>query len=173
MATLFRRHRSDCTQHYEKERRIYEHDSTRATKRAQCECTIFAEGKLGNGKYLKQKSAGTNDSALAREKVTAWESEPAELAGLEQTSAVESISDLPVPIADAVADFMAVKRANGSDEPRMAQYRTLLEARLLLFARHREIKIIQQTDNAKFWSDFRLSWKTRIRCAIANPVKGS
>ena len=157
---LFRRHSAQCENKYKKDFRIYEHDSERATKRKQCSCMISAEGTTTKGNWLNQKSTKLNDWKQARVVADAWEADADREAGaLVPVVEVEKIESMPVRAA--IEDFTALKKKNGTDAPRMAQYRAVLDTRLLEFTAKRGIVYIEEMDNAQIWSDFRLSWKNK------------
>lgn len=156
---LFRRHSATCTKKHPKDLRVYETDTARSTKKPQCECVITAEGTTSKGVWLNQKSTRRNDWNEARLVVQGWEAEAGGSLAVEPMA--DQTEDQPISIFAAIQDFTKVKKANGTAGPRMAQYRAVLDTRLVPFANNRNIVYIQEADNAKFWSDFRLSWANK------------
>jgi integrase len=150
---LFRRHETACTRKYPREERIYETDSAKLTGRAQCNCPISAEGKLVTGKYLRPKSTGSRTWSEARVVAEQWD-QPEAARPQPSTSEYRLVT-----VPEAVDDFLKVTRANGVSGRRIGQYKHLLTLRLTPFAAAKGVAYLQETDNAQFWSDFRLSWK--------------
>jgi hypothetical protein len=61
-------------------------------------------------------------------------------------------------VEEAVRDFLAVKKAENVSLDILSNHRIMLEDRLVPLARSKGIGYIQQTDDARCWSDFRQSW---------------
>ena len=158
--TLFRRHSKTCTAGYPKDQRIFEHDSTRSTKKKQCDCTIVAQGTLPSGKFLKHPSTGESDFARAHLIAARWwewgdVTPPAEVVREnEQRQEIKTATT----VEDAATEFLAVKKAENVSKGIVSDHRILLEDRLVPFARGKKIEYIQQMDNARAWSAFRQSW---------------
>lgn len=150
---LFRRHESKCSRRYAKDFRIYEHDSPRTTRKAQCSCPIYAEGKPDSGKYVRPKSTGQRDWNLARDEIAKWEG-----TGKPQFFLEEETEYRLVSVSDAVTAFYTNTRENGTSEERMKALEHLLTLRLVPYAKKHHITHIQEMDNVGAWQEFRKSW---------------
>ena len=125
---VFRRHSSRCERHYQKEDRLYEYDSPKLTGRAQCSCTVYAEGMLPDGRYQRPRSTGAQTFDRARVEIQAW-------AGLAAPPAGASNSGYQLcTVAQAIEEFLGTCRARGLSPGRMLQLEHLLELRLIPFA---------------------------------------
>ncbi|HXS93155.1 MAG TPA: site-specific integrase [Candidatus Limnocylindrales bacterium] len=156
---LFRRHTSTCTKGHPKDLRITESDSTRATGRAQCKCTIVAQGTLPTGKFLKHQSTGELEWSEAHKVAKLWwewsdTTPPANVVQELQAEQQKKATTVEV----AVAEFLAKKKAEGVSADIVDAHRRLLELRLIPFAKTKGVAYIQQADNAQFWQHFRQSW---------------
>ncbi|HEX4230435.1 MAG TPA: hypothetical protein VHZ07_17300 [Bryobacteraceae bacterium] len=152
---LFRRHESRCSRRYIKDFRIYEHDSPKTTRKAQCECPIYAEGKLESGLYVRPKSTGQRTWDLARKEAAKWEGTGQPHATVPEPEAEYRL----VFVSDAVTSFYANTRENGASEDRMVSLAHLLTLRLIPFSKEYRIQYIQEMDNAQIWQKFRQSWR--------------
>ena len=112
---------------------------------------ISAEGTTSKGVWINQRSTKRNDWTDARLVVEAWEAE-ADGAVVAADSAHPPVvvleEGLPTPIHTAIQDFTAVKKRNGTDDSRMAQYRAVLDTRLVAFANSKNILYVEEMDNA-------------------------
>jgi site-specific recombinase XerD len=156
---LFRRHTKNCLKGYPKDFRIVESDSKKATEKAQCRCTIVAQGTLSSGKFLKHPSTGENVWAEAHKVADLWwewgdMNPPAEV--------VRELKDeqnaKATTIVDAAAEFLSVKKAENVSLGIVSDHRILLQSRLVPFGKANGYEYIQQMDKPTPWSQFRQSW---------------
>lgn len=156
---LFRRHIKDCSKGYPKDLRIFEHDSLKATGKAQCSCTIVAQGSLANGTFLKHQSTAENVWSKAKETVKLWcdwggVTPPAELVAAVQQ---EQTNHQAKPIDDAVEAFLTKKENENLSSTIHDHHRQLLRGRFVPFCKNR-YAYIQQLDGPEAWAEFRESW---------------
>lgn len=156
---LFRRHAKNCSKGYPKDLRIVEGDSLKATKRAQCRCTIVAQGTLPSGKFLKHPSTGENVWAEAHKVAELWSGwgdivPPAEVVRELQ----EEENKKATPVSEAVEEFIAAKRGENVSRDVIAHHHQLFRERLVPFAKSKGYLYVQQLDNAECWAKFRQSW---------------
>ncbi len=149
---LFRRHEKECLHSYLKEDKIFEWDSPKSTGRAQCNCLIAVDGRVGT-EYLRNKTTGCRDWIAARKVVDAWIN-----AGNAHAAYVVDLEYKLVTIEDAIATFLMVQKNKENSDERLSQYTQLFTLRLLPFAKSRNIEHIQEMDNSKIWAEFRNSW---------------
>jgi integrase len=152
---LFRRHESKCARGYAKDFRIYEHDSPKTTRKGQCDCPIYAEGKLESGTYVRPKGTGQRSWDLARNEIARWET----ATQLQAPAADEGGEYTLVSVNDAVTSFYANTQENGASQERMVALEHLFTLRLVPFSKEHRIQYIQEMDNAQAWQKFRQSWR--------------
>ena len=157
---LFRRHVKTCSEQHSKDFRVFEGDSLAKTGKAQCNCSIYAEGTLrrdGQKKFLRPTNTGKatwHDARAVMEQWISWfgTKPPVPLQG-------NPIYEL-VTVDQAIGQFLALCAENKTSQDRIRQYRQLLITRLKNFVRKRneknssisrEIKFIQEMDNAAVW----------------------
>ncbi len=134
---------------------MYEHDSPKTTHKAQCNCPIYAEGKLENGTYVRPKGTGQRSWDLARNETAKWETADRPPAPAPPQEAEYNL----VPVSDAVTAFYANIRENGASKERMVSLEHLFTLRLVPFSKEHGIQYVQEMDNAQIWKTFRQSWR--------------
>ncbi|MEZ5399868.1 MAG: site-specific integrase [Bryobacteraceae bacterium] len=158
---LFRRHEAGCVRGYQKEDRVYEHDTIKVKNRrdakADCHCPIYAEGNLGSGanrRYLRPKTTGQRIWDDAKKMAASW----AASGSAETAPAPANDGYQLVTVRDAVEAFLDSKRLNYREAATVKQFEQLLTGRLIPFADAEGIAFVQQMDSAVVWSRFRKSW---------------